>query len=135
MRRFRDRGLQNQDFCIFVFTGSRPIQSLIGRPKNHSKIHPKRFFGGARKMDTPFLGLFKAALNGTSRCHFRRPLSKERTLAISEDARRRPKNRDTTKNWRPESDFKRKTIGFYISYEKYKKNLKTKTPVDDRPLP
>ena len=75
MWRFRDRGLQNQDFCIFVFTGSRPIQTLIGRPKNHSKILPKRIFGGAKKWTPLFLGLFKASLNGMSRCHFRRPLS------------------------------------------------------------
>ena len=84
---------------------------------------PKRNVWGAKKLDTPFLDLFKAALKGMSRCHFRRPLSKERALAIAEDARRPPKNRDTTQNWRPESDFKRKTIGFYISYEKYKKTL------------
>ena len=58
MWRFRDRGLQNQDFCIFVFTGSRPIQSLTRRPKNHSKILPKRFFWGAKKW-TP---LFWASL-------------------------------------------------------------------------
>ena len=86
-------------------------------------------------MDTPFLGLFKAALNGMSRCHFRRPLSKERTLAVSEEARRPPKNRDNTKNKGSESDFKRKIIGFYISYEKYIKMLKSKTPITDWPLP
>ena len=79
-------------------------------------------------MDTPFLSLFKAVLNGMSRCHFRRPLSKERTLAISEDARKRPTNRDTTKKSRPESNFKRKTIGFSTFHMKNKKKLKREDP-------
>ena len=57
-------------------------------PKNHSKILPKPILGGAKKMDTPFSGLFKAALNGMSRCHFRRPLSNGTHLA---NLRRRQK--------------------------------------------
>ena len=79
-------------------------------------------------MDTPFLGLFKAPLNGMSRCHFRRPLSNERTLAVSEEARRPPKNCDNTKNKGPERHLKRKIIGFEFQYEKYIKMLKSKTP-------
>ena len=86
-------------------------------------------------MDTPFLGLFKAPLNGMSLCHFRRPLSKQRTLAIAEEARRLPKNRDDTKNKGSERHLKRKIIGFEFQYEKYIKMLKSKTPVTDRPLP
>ena len=86
-------------------------------------------------MDTPFLGLFKAPLNGMSRCHFRRPLSNERTLAVSEEARRPPKNRDNTKHKGPERHLKRKIIGFEFQSEKYIKMLKSKTPVTDRPLP
>ena len=66
-------------------------------------------------MDTPFLGLFIADLNGASRCHFRRPLSQIRTLAISEEARRLLKKRDTTQNRRSENGFKPKIIGFYNS--------------------
>ena len=86
-------------------------------------------------MDTPFWGLPKAALNGASGCHFRRPLSKIRTLAVSEEARRPPKKRDNTKNKRSERHLKRKIIGFEFQYEKYIKMLKSKTPVTDRPLP
>ena len=66
-------------------------------------------------MDTPFLGLFIAALNEASRWHFRRPLSQIRTLAISEEARRLLKKRDTTQKRRSENDFKPKIIGFYNS--------------------
>ena len=66
-------------------------------------------------MDTPFLFLFMSDLKGASRCHFRRPLSQIRTLAISEEARRLLKKRDTTPKKRSENDFKPKTIGFYNS--------------------
>ena len=69
-------------------------------------------------MDTPFLGLFKAPLNGMSRCHFRRPLSNERTLAVSEEARRRPKNPDNTKNKSSERYLKRKIVELEFQYEK-----------------
>ena len=72
-------------------------------------------------MDTPFWGLLKAALDGTLGCHFRRPLSKIRTLALSEEARRPPKNRDNTKNKRSERHLKRKNIESQFQYEKYEK--------------
>ena len=85
------------------------------RPKNHSKINPKPICCGDRKMDIPVLGLLEEALNAASRCHFWWPLSQIRTLAISEEARRRPKKRDTTQNMRSENDFKPKIIGFYNS--------------------
>ena len=55
MRRFRDRGLQNQHFSIFFSTGSKPIWSLKRRPKNHSKILPKRISGAPEKW-TPLFG-------------------------------------------------------------------------------
>ena len=55
MRRFRDRGLQNQHFCIFFSTGSRPIWILKGRPKNLSKNLPRGIFGVPEKW-TPLFG-------------------------------------------------------------------------------
>ena len=55
---FRDRGLQNQDFLIFLLMGSSPIWSLIGRPKNPSKSFQSEFFGVPRKW-TP---LFRTSL-------------------------------------------------------------------------
>ena len=55
MRRFRDRGLQNQHFSIFFSMGSRPIWRLKRRPKNRSKILPRRNFGAPEKW-TPLFG-------------------------------------------------------------------------------
>ena len=55
MRRFRDRGLQNQHFCIFCSTGSRPLWSLKGESKNHFKILSRPIFGAPEKW-TPLFG-------------------------------------------------------------------------------
>ena len=80
--------------------------------KNNEKIIQGRFLE-LQKNEHPF---FRAFLQQpwTDHCGviFDDPCQRKRTLAVSEAARRPPKDRDNTKNGVSESDFQLKIIRF-----------------------
>ena len=110
MGRFRDRGRQNR--CFLNFSARSPRENLSPNlsPKNPSKNYPKRVLWSSRKLDTPFLGLLTAALGESSRCRFRRPLSKKMHLRRFRSGQKASQESRQHQNVVSKTDFKLEII-------------------------
>ena len=110
MGRFLDMGCQNH--CFFNFSARSPRESLNPnvRPKNPLKNYLKRILWSSRKLDTPFLGLLAAAMRASSRCHFRRPLSRKMHLRRFRSGQKASQESRQHQNMVSKKDFKLKII-------------------------